>query len=324
MSLPKTQKSIAINGKRQPLIEITTPVYKPDNDEVVIRVQWTASTPLDLHRADGGLLIETYPTLSGGGGAAGTVVAIGPGDVKGLAIRDLVTAFAWHGGKQANHQEFITVPSYMVSKVPQGIRLQDAVTVPVNLVSAIHSIVTDLELDLPWPIPQDWKPKNAGKPILIWGAGSSVGIYIIQVLRHWKYTNILAIASSKHNEYLRRLGAQAVFDYTKSTVVDDINAHVAKDQHIPYIIDCIGSVNGTLTPLTKIAQPKSVVAVMLPVIVSHSSDQQEPTYEMDVAKCLVGRWADDVTVRGIRTHFYTNVSYLKLQHLSSNRKSNIK
>lgn len=308
MSLPQTQTAIAYAGIRQPLIAIDAPVYTPVDGEVVIHVKWTASSPVDLHSSDGGAMISNYPHLSGGGGSAGTIAAIGTGDVKGLQVGDNVTSFAWRGGKEANHQEYMTVPSYLVSKIPQGMSLEEAVTVPVNLVSAMHAVTKDLQLELPWPLEKNWKPKNAETPILIWGAGSSVGIYLLQVLRHWRYTNVLAVASGKHQEYLLRLGARAVFDYRQTNVIQTINDYQAQHGSISHVIDCIGSLEGTMKPLTNVAQPGSTVAIMMPIIVTHSSDTNDPVYGADVHKYLIGQWKEGVQLSGIRTHYYLDVS----------------
>lgn len=313
MSLPTTQQSIALAGKRKPLITTTSPVYPPQAGQVVIRVQWTASTPLDLHRADGGLLIQDYPFLSGSGGAAGVIAGVSPdGDTKGLQIGDKVMSFAFYGNEQANHQEYMTVPAYLVSKIPSGIPLQAAVTVPVNLVTVFHAVTKDLELELPWPRDPKWTPKQSDEPILIWGASSSVGIFAIQVLRHWGYKNILAVSSGRHHEYLRKLGATACFDYTGPSVVAEVNAYVAEKHggKLQYILDCIGSTQGTLKLLTRIARSGSIVAPMLPIIEKDATADEEPEYEMDASKVLLGQWADGVQVRGVRTHFYLEVSFL--------------
>lgn len=306
-SLPKTQKAVALEAKRKPYIQLTTPVHPPSEGEVVIHVQWTASTPLDLHYADGGLLISQYPFLTGNGGAGGTIAAVGQGgDLKGLEVGDKVVSFAFHGGKEANHQEYITVPAYLVSKVPENLTLQEAVTVPVNLITVFHTVTHDLSLSLPWPIPPNWTPENAHRPILIWGAASSVGMFAVQVLKHWRYSNIIAVASGKHHTYLKSAGATACFDYRQSDVVEQILSYT-KDEGLPSIVDCIGSLEGTLKPLTKLAQRGSTVAVMLPVILKDATPDSEPEYEMDVSKCLVGQWAEGVSVRGVRTHFYLEV-----------------
>lgn len=311
-SIPSIQQAVVLPGKRKPFTSQTVPVYHPSPGEVLVRVAWTSSTPLDLHRADGGLLIPEYPSQMGSGGAAGKVIAVGDGgDLKGLKIGDRVVAFAFHGGKEANHQEYITIPAYLASKIPDNISYQEAVTVSVNLATVFHTVTADLKLELPWPVPENYTPKQADVPILIWGASSSVGIYALQVLKHWGFKNLLAVASEKQHGYLRSIGATQTFDYRKHDVVDQIlkSTKDKPEPKLPYIIDCIGSLEGTLRPLTKIAQPGSIVAVMLPVILKDATVEEEPEYEMDVSKVLVGEWTDRVEVRGVRTHFYLSVSH---------------
>ncbi|KAF4417825.1 Zn-dependent oxidoreductase [Fusarium acutatum] len=313
-SIPSTQQAIVLLAKRTPFAFQTVPVYPPAPGEVLVRVAWTSSTPLDLHRADGGLLISEYPQQMGSGGAAGKVVAVGDGgDLKGLSVGDRVVSFAFHGGKEANHQEYITIPAYLASKIPDNISYQEAVTVSVNLVTVFHTATTDLKLELPWPVPEGYTPKQANDPILIWGASSSVGIYAVQVFRHWGFKNIIAVASEKQHAYLRSIGATETFDYRKQDVVDKILQFISNrtEPKLPYIIDCIGSLEGTLKPLSKIAQRGSIVAVMLPVILKDATLEEEPEYEMDVSKVLVGQWADGVEVRGVRTHFYLSNEFLK-------------
>ncbi|KAK2603831.1 hypothetical protein QQS21_003955 [Conoideocrella luteorostrata] len=303
-NLPPSQTAVALPGKRQPLTSISVPVYAPSAGEITVKVSYTASTPLDLHRADGGLAISSWPAQSGSGGAAGTIVAVGAsGDLKDLKIGDKVSVFAFHGGKEANHQEYITLPAYLASKIPEGISEPAAATVNVNLVTVFHTATADLGLDLPWPVPEGYAPREADKNILIWGASSSVGVYAVQVFRHWGYKNILAVSSARHHAWLREMGATEVFDYNDARVVSSIKAYVG-DKGIPFVIDCIGSLTGTLEPLKKVASRGSKVAVMLPVIVKDATDDEEPEYEMDVARCGGDEWEEGVEVRGVRTHFY--------------------
>jgi NADPH:quinone reductase-like Zn-dependent oxidoreductase len=75
----------ATNGG--PLEIMQVPTIDPADGEVQVRVEWTASTPLDLHQNDGGLLVKRPQVL--GDGTAGTVVKTGPG-VKRLQVGDEV------------------------------------------------------------------------------------------------------------------------------------------------------------------------------------------------------------------------------------------
>lgn len=79
---------VATVAIRAPLAIIQLPTVQPREGEVLVRVEWTASTPLDLHQNDGGLLVEHPQVL--GDGVAGTVKIIGPG-VENLDVGDKVS-----------------------------------------------------------------------------------------------------------------------------------------------------------------------------------------------------------------------------------------
>ena len=148
-------------------------------------------------------------------------------------------------------------------------------------------------------------PEHASSPILIWGGASSVGQYALQILKYYGYTNLLATASPHHHEFLKSLGAKAVFDYRQPDAPAQILA-AAGSAGVPFILDCIGSKNGSLAPLAKIAGKGSKVAVLLPVIVRDASETEAPEYAMDVEASAP--WKEGVEARGVRTHFYLAVS----------------
>ncbi|KAL3422396.1 zinc-binding dehydrogenase [Phlyctema vagabunda] len=281
------------------------PTVTPSEGEVRVRVEWTASTPLDLHQNDGGLLVNHPQVL--GDGAAGTVVEVGPG-VKNLKVGDRVFGFTWRGPKEKAHQEFITVPEYLLGKLPANATLQEAVTLPNNFVTVFHAVTKDLGLPLPWPRPADPRPAHADDAILIWGGSSSVGQYAIQILKWYGYNNIIATASAQHHALLQSFGAVQLFDYRTRDVTASILA-AAGVGSIPFILDCIGSKSGSLAPLAQIAKSGAKVAVLLPAIVKDASESEAPEYEMDVQKAAA--WSDGVDARGVRTHFYLEDAFFE-------------
>jgi NADPH:quinone reductase-like Zn-dependent oxidoreductase len=109
-----THKAVATIGRKQNLGLIDVPTVKPLGDEVRVRVEWTASTPLDLHQNDGGLLV-THPQVLGDG-TAGTIVEVGD-DVKRLKVGDKVFGFTWREQKEKAHQVFCTAPEWLLAKV---------------------------------------------------------------------------------------------------------------------------------------------------------------------------------------------------------------
>lgn len=84
MSTHAAVVTTAIHG---PLEILRVPTIAPKDGEVRVRVEWTASTPFDMHQNDGGLLVKHPQVL--GDGLAGTVVEAGHG-LKHLAVGDKV------------------------------------------------------------------------------------------------------------------------------------------------------------------------------------------------------------------------------------------
>jgi NADPH:quinone reductase-like Zn-dependent oxidoreductase len=93
---------------------IQAPTVTPTGDQVRVRVEWTASTPFDLHQADGGLMV-THPHILGDG-AAGTVVEVGP-EAQRLQVGDKVFGFVWRSQEEKAHQEYCTTNEWLFAKV---------------------------------------------------------------------------------------------------------------------------------------------------------------------------------------------------------------
>lgn len=299
-----THKAIATPGLRQPLVLIDVPTLSPEGNEVQIRVYWTVSTPFDLHQTDGGLLITSYPHVLGDS-VAGIVTAIGP-DVKNLNVGDLVFGFTFRSQKERGQQEIIVAPEALLGKAPKGweAKLEAIVTVPNNFVTVWHTITKDLEIELPWPKPEGYQPAERDAWFLVWGGSSSVGQYAIQLLKYYGYRKILTTASKAHHQMLKDLGAKAVFDYRDVNVLQSIQE--ASGGNVKYVIDSIGSLDHSIKPISKIAKAGTIAAIMLPIIVRDAAESVTPEYAMDVETIV--QWEDGVEPKGVRTHFYLEVS----------------
>ncbi|KAL1891841.1 hypothetical protein Sste5346_007385 [Sporothrix stenoceras] len=302
-----THKAVVTVAVRAPLGLIDVPTVAPTGREVQVHVEWTASTPLDLHQNDGGLLV-THPQVLGDG-IAGTITAAGA-DAKNLAVGDKVFGFAFRENKQKAYQDFATVPETTLGKIPAGFSMQEATTLPNNTVTIFHAVTKDLGLPLEWPRPSSASP-HAETPILIWGGASSCGQYALQILSHWGYKNLLTTASKKHHDYLKSIGARHTFDYHDADVASQI---LKAAPHVPYVLDCIASQQGSLARIAEFAQAGTVVAALLPVIIRDATDDVAPEYSMDTQGVV--KWADGVEARGVRTHFYEDDAFFK-EHLQS-------
>lgn len=117
-------------------------------------------------------------------------------------------------------------------------------TLPNNFLTIFHTVTVDFRLQLPWPKPDAWVPKNADgqdagdEGILIWGGSSSVGQYALQILLRYGYRNLLATASKRNHSLLKEYSASSVFNYNDPTITAQISA-AAGDKGVKYILDCI-------------------------------------------------------------------------------------
>ncbi|MCI0465594.1 MAG: SDR family NAD(P)-dependent oxidoreductase [Beijerinckiaceae bacterium] len=141
------------------------------------------------------------PTL--GLECAGYVVSTGEnaGDLK---PGDAVAAIA--GGAFATH---VTVDSRMVVKLPEGLPLEAAVTIPVAFLTAYYALISCARVQ-----PGEW--------VLVHGGAGGVGLAALQIAR-WRGARVIATASSaEKRDLVSALGAEHVFDARAHAFVDDV------------------------------------------------------------------------------------------------------
>ncbi|KAJ6518345.1 hypothetical protein C8R47DRAFT_1232499, partial [Mycena vitilis] len=161
------------------------------------------------------------------------VAEVGSG-VSTLTVGDRVTGFSVFGagrkgGPKGTMQQFVLLPSFQCSKVPQSLALDAAATIPDNFITAFYTIFDQLALPIPTSFLAATPPPIHETPILVYGAGATAGQYAVQLLRAAGYNNISATASPAHHEYLRSLGATHVFDYRSPTLAAEVAKAVGGD-----------------------------------------------------------------------------------------------
>lgn len=109
-----THAAVVTVAPRAPLELHQVPTPEPLGNEVQIRNEWVTSGPLDLHKADGALLVK-HPEILGSG-SSGTVIGLGP-DVQHLSLGDKVFGHGWRGDKEKADQEIAVLPENLLGKV---------------------------------------------------------------------------------------------------------------------------------------------------------------------------------------------------------------
>ncbi|KAL1735588.1 chaperonin 10-like protein [Schizophyllum commune] len=296
---------------------ISIPTPTPNAGEVLIKVEYSALISVDQYQVDTGYIVKEWPIVLGFT-AAGRVAKLGEG-VPGLKEGDRVTAFSFGEARTRGLQEYTIQPYTLVGKVPDNVSLEDAATIPDNFVTAFFTLFSESGLEWPHPVPGSADadkpaaaPKDAGKPILVYGAGGSSGQFFVQVLHDAGYTNVLATASPKHNAHLKALGAREVFDYRSPTLAQDIEQFVGGK--VALIVDCIAT-ETTITAIGGTLAPDGFFAMLLPIKggdkVNPEGNKEEVKFYYDVPDHLK-QYVPEARRRAlIRTFTYQDNAFLR-------------
>ena len=195
---------------------------QPRTGEVVIRVKAVGVNFADLFQRMG-----LYP---------GTPK---PPFVPGLEIAGVVEKVADHGGqllpfsrgdavaavtKWGAYAEWVSVPARDTYRLPPGMPFEDGAAIPVNYLTAYHSLFTMGNL-------------QPGNRVLIHGAAGGVGIAAVQLGRA-RGLAVFGTAGRTKQEFLKRMGVEHAIDYEKSDFVDVVQKFAPDG--IEMVMDPIG------------------------------------------------------------------------------------
>ena len=153
---------------------------------------------------------------------SGVVSALGDG-VKDFAVGDAVFGVC-DAGQEAAYAEKIAIKAAIVARKPESLSHVECAALSLIGLTALCSVEDTLQL-------------KSGETILIQGGAGGVASFAIQVAKHIG-ARVITTASAANHDYLRRLGADQIFDYhsqdfTKvvsgcDAVFDTVGGEVAK------------------------------------------------------------------------------------------------
>ena len=154
-------------------------------------------------------------------------------------------------------------PLINIKKLPETYSLADAAAIPDNFATAYWTLFgPHRQLERPSTFPSTSTPTDAEEPILVYGASSSAGQYIVQLLKLSGYSNIIATGSPNNHSLLKKLGVRHVINYRSVDVVKDILEKAGKK--LSLVIDIIAA-SSTLDVIAKVLAPGGKVTILLPV-----------------------------------------------------------
>ncbi|KAJ4244746.1 hypothetical protein NW762_014322 [Fusarium torreyae] len=202
----------------------------PGRGEILVKIHYAALNPGDWRLVEGG--VAAGPALPGfisGCDFAGTVEdANGSHWNTGHRIGGWVHGTTYQGiGAFA---EYLTIGATLVFSIPDNISFQKASTISLAYATATQAMYRQMSL------PEPYNDNHSREFFLIYGASTSVGQYAVQ-LGHLSGLRVIAIASEKNHELLKRLGADITLDYHDDDWVDRVK-ETTQDK-LRYALDII-------------------------------------------------------------------------------------
>lgn len=238
-----THQAAMSSSPGQPLTIQSRPTPMPGPNELLIAVKSVALNPADVYMRDMGLFIPSkmYPTVVGFD-VAGLVLEIGanvPTDTfhPGVTRIAALTASFWRSCEPnyGAFQEQCLVPWQHAVPLPDDGKLSWNHAATLSVAAEVALCAWDV---MGISMPGIGSTGKGGKreALLVWGASSSVGTMGIQTARilredpHSSVAAVYATAGLANQGYIVSLGADRVFDYKDSRVVDAIVSAAKEDR----------------------------------------------------------------------------------------------
>ncbi|KFA60006.1 hypothetical protein S40285_08692 [Stachybotrys chlorohalonatus IBT 40285] len=227
-----TTKAIVFVEKGKAEIE-DVPLPKLRDEYVLVKVKAVGLNPTDWKHIDNAI---TDPGSRIGCDYAGVVEEAGPNVKKGFSKGDRISGVV--SGADRVHLEngafanYIAAKSTVQIKTPDNLTDEEAATLGISISTVGQGLYKTLGLPLPNGTKKD------SQYILIHGGSTATGIFGIQFAK-LSGLKVIATASPHNADYLKSLGAEAVFDYKLPTAGSDMHKHTNNSLKLAW--DCTGS-----------------------------------------------------------------------------------
>lgn len=218
---PQNQAAWLTGAKVRPLAVGPAPYTPPGPGQIVIRNAAVAINPVDWVKQMLGDVLLThiqYPFIQGGD-VAGTVVEVGPGSSPRFRVGDRVVGLAMSIAEDVNNptegafQLYTVLREHLATPLPSSLSFEQASVIPLALATAGYGLFHGefLGLDMP-TVPARRATEGKPRAVIVTGGATSVGSNGVQLAVAAGY-EVISTASPKNFDYVKKLGAQHVFDY---------------------------------------------------------------------------------------------------------------
>ncbi|KAK1994766.1 zinc-binding dehydrogenase [Colletotrichum falcatum] len=278
-----TMRALVTQGDKTAKVQ-EVPKPKPGPGEILVKVSVVAQNPTDWKgtaSAPAGRIV--------GCDFAGTV-----DDPNGASFRKGQRVAGWVHGQWENpprgaFAEYLVTESTLVFPVPDALTDAEAAVVSLAFATAVQALFQRLRL--PEPRPDGTPAASATKaderiPLLINGASSSVGMYAVQLAK-MAGLRVIATASKRNHELLKRLGADVTIDYRDAHWVELLRA--AAGNNLRHAFDTISEVETTRMVVRAVSPGGGHVVCILPRKADEVGAPEGVRVESTLAYTVFGR-----------------------------------
>lgn len=179
-----------------------------------------------------------------------------------------------------SYAEYAVAWQHTTAHLPAGTSFEEAAAVPLAALTAAVGLFRHLAL------PQPWTPAPTPTPLVIYGAASAVGVYVVQLAARAGVHPLICVAGNSQDHvkgFLDESKGDAVIDYRAGddAVVQGIK-DAAKGAKLLYAYDAV-SEKGSDVNLTKALSPGAIFTTVLPT----KSEEEQPE-GITVKRTMVG------------------------------------
>ncbi|KAK6464259.1 quinone oxidoreductase [Scheffersomyces coipomensis] len=229
------QSVLSITHFNDPLtIQEQFPIPELKDHDVLVSNKAIGLNPIDWKGKKYQFGIYHFPWINGRE-SSGVVVQTGKlVNQQDFTIGDkvIVSSTSYRDNRTSTFQQFTAIDSRLVWKLPTNFSFEDGATIGVGLVTAGVIFYNSFKFQLTINPP----PTSEQESIIIWGGATVVGLYATQIAKI-NGLKVILVASLKHEEYLRHLGADIIVD--RHLPIEEIKQLALSFGPIKYGIDCV-------------------------------------------------------------------------------------
>lgn len=204
------------------------------DDEILVKIRSVSINPVDLILYNTSIFInffKWFPQFGIGRDFSGIIHSTGskiteykPGDKVSGIYKPIY-------GTQGSFGEYLKfrIDEVSMGKIPEMLTFEQAASFPTVFGTAVSIL---RKFHVPGPESR----------VLILGGGTSVGHYVIQLLKEYHDAkSIVSVNSNLSTSLVKEMGADIVIDYTKEDIPDRVLEVVGQDDKFDLIVDCVGN-----------------------------------------------------------------------------------